>query len=143
MPKRRPSTPGAGAGGRPARQRRVKTVTDVCAWMAVPASAEEWWETRARTGMMPRFLTGAKLPPQEFPSRSGPNCSGDRSPPRSEDPVYVDIRWTRNHAGLGLVNGDTAEVASVRGCRVCFRRSDGRTLELGKNDPQMRHLDHA
>ena len=53
------------------------------------------------------------------------------------------IRWTRNDTGLGLVNSDTAEVASVRGSRVAFRLGDGRMLELGKNDPQLRHLDHA
>ena len=53
------------------------------------------------------------------------------------------IRWTRNDTGLGLVNSDTAEIASVRGGRVAFRLGDGRMLELGKNDPQMRHLDHA
>ncbi|MXW92151.1 MAG: relaxase domain-containing protein [Rhodospirillaceae bacterium] len=53
------------------------------------------------------------------------------------------IRWTRNDTGLGLVNSDTAEVASVRGNRVAFRLGDGRMLELGKNDPQFRHLDHA
>ena len=33
--------------------------------------------------------------------------------------------------------------ASVRGDRVAFWLGDGRTLELGKSDPQMRHLDHA
>ena len=53
------------------------------------------------------------------------------------------IRWTRNDAGLGLVNSHTAEVASVRGSRVSFRLEDGRTLELGNNDPQLRHIDHA
>ena len=53
------------------------------------------------------------------------------------------IRWTRNDTGLGLVNSDTAEVAAVRGDRVAFRLGDGRTLELGRDDPQLRHLDHA
>ncbi len=53
------------------------------------------------------------------------------------------IRWTRNDTGLGLVNSDTAEVAAVGGDRVAFRLGDGRTLELGKSDPQLRHLDHA
>ena len=53
------------------------------------------------------------------------------------------IRWTRNDTGLGLVNSDTAEVAAVRGSRVAFRLGGGRTLELGTNDPQLRHLDHA
>ena len=32
---------------------------------------------------------------------------------------------------------------SVEGGRVTFRLEDGRTLELGRTDPQLRHLDHA
>ncbi len=32
---------------------------------------------------------------------------------------------------------------SVEGGRVTFRLEDGRKLELGRNDPQLRHLDHA
>ena len=53
------------------------------------------------------------------------------------------IRWTRNDAGLGLVNSRTAEVLRVANGRVTFRLEDGKTLELGKGDPQFRHLDHA
>ena len=53
------------------------------------------------------------------------------------------IRWTRNDAGLGLVNSRTAEVLKVADGRVTFRLEDGKTLDLGKNDPQLRHLDHA
>ena len=53
------------------------------------------------------------------------------------------IRWTRNDAGLGLVNSRTAEVLRVADGRVTFRLEDGKTLELGRNDPQRRHLDHA
>ena len=53
------------------------------------------------------------------------------------------IRWTRNDAGLGLVNSRTAEVLRVTNGRVTFRLEDGKTLELGRNDPQLRHLDHA
>ena len=53
------------------------------------------------------------------------------------------IRWTRNDAGLGLVNSRTAEVASVGNDRVTFQLENGRKLELGANDPQLRHLDHA
>ena len=53
------------------------------------------------------------------------------------------IRWTRNDAGLGLVNSRTAEVLGVRQGRVTFRLENGKTLELGKGDPQLRHLDHA
>ena len=53
------------------------------------------------------------------------------------------IRWTRNDAGLGLVNSRTADVLKVADGRVTFRLEDGKTLELGRNDPQLRHLDHA
>ena len=53
------------------------------------------------------------------------------------------IRWTRNDAGLGLVNSGTAEVAAVRGGHVTFRLEDGRTLDLAPGDPQLRHLDRA
>ena len=53
------------------------------------------------------------------------------------------IRWTRNDAGLGLVNSRTAEVLKVANGRVTFRLEDGKTLELGRGDPQLRHLDHA
>ncbi len=53
------------------------------------------------------------------------------------------IRWTRNDAGLGLVNSRTAEVVSLANGRVTFQLEDGRKLELGRRDPQLRHLDHA
>ena len=53
------------------------------------------------------------------------------------------IRWTRNDARLGLVNSRTAEVMSVGKDRVAFRLEGGRRLELGRGDPQLRHLDHA
>ncbi len=53
------------------------------------------------------------------------------------------IRWTRNDRGLGLFNSRTAEVTEVGNGRVSFQLEDGRRLELEKNDPQMRHLDHA
>ena len=53
------------------------------------------------------------------------------------------IRWTRNDAGLGLVNSRTAEVLRVVNGRVTFRLEDGKTFELGKGAPQLRPLDHA
>ncbi len=53
------------------------------------------------------------------------------------------IRWTRNDAGLGLVNSRTAEVLGVANGRVTFRLEDGRRLDLRPGDPQLRHLDHA
>ena len=53
------------------------------------------------------------------------------------------VRWTRNDDGLGVVNSRTAEVLGVAKGRVAFRLEDGRRLELGRGDPQLRHLDHA
>ena len=53
------------------------------------------------------------------------------------------VRWTRNDAGLGLVNSRTADVIAVKDGRVTFRLEDGKTLDLGTGDPQLRHLDHA
>ena len=53
------------------------------------------------------------------------------------------VHWTRNDAGLGIVNSRTAEVMSVAHGRVAFRLDDGRTLELAAKNPQLRRLDHA
>ena len=53
------------------------------------------------------------------------------------------VRWTRNDKCLGLVNSRTAQVLSVEGGQVAFRLEDRRALYLGRNDPQIRHLDHA
>ena len=53
------------------------------------------------------------------------------------------VRWTRNDAGLGVVNSRTAEVLGVTNGRVAFRLEDGRRLDLGPGDPQLRHVDHA
>ena len=53
------------------------------------------------------------------------------------------VRWTRNDAGLGLVNSQTAEVAAVAGGKVTFRLGDGRMLDLAPGDPQLRHIDRA
>ena len=53
------------------------------------------------------------------------------------------IRWTRNDAGLGLVNSQTAEVTAVVDGRVSFRLEDGRMLDMNAGDPQLRHVDRA
>ena len=44
---------------------------------------------------------------------------------------------------MGPVNSRTAEVLSVVGGRVTFQQEDGGKLELGRNDPRLRRLDHA
>ena len=53
------------------------------------------------------------------------------------------IRWTRNDNGLGLINSQTTEVATVRDGEVAFRLKDGRMLDLRAHDPQFRHIDRA
>ena len=53
------------------------------------------------------------------------------------------IRWTRNDASLGLVNSGLAEVTGVKNGQVLFCLEDGRSLELGDNDAQLRHIDRA
>ena len=53
------------------------------------------------------------------------------------------VRWTRNDKGLGLVNSRSAEVIAAGGGRVSLRLEDGRELALGRDAPQLRHLDHA
>ena len=46
------------------------------------------------------------------------------------------IRWTRNDAGLGLVNSQTAEVAAVNGMAgSSFRLEDGRVLDMNAERP--------
>ena len=63
------------------------------------------------------------------------------------------IRWTRNRkappARFGrepapdLVNGEQATVVEIGRRRVRFRRDDGRTYLITRDEPQLRHIDHA
>ena len=53
------------------------------------------------------------------------------------------IRWTRNDAGLKLVNSGTAEVSGVRNGRVTFSLEQGGRVTMTRGDPQLRHLDYA
>ncbi len=53
------------------------------------------------------------------------------------------IRWTRNDKARGLVNGEHATVEAITRERVRFRLSNGHGFSLRKDDPQLRHLDHA
>ena len=53
------------------------------------------------------------------------------------------IRWTRNDHGRGLINGERAEVAAIARGRVRLRLEDGREESLGRDDPQLRHIDYA
>ena len=53
------------------------------------------------------------------------------------------VCWTRNDRRHGLVNSGTAEVTAVGEKAVSFRLEDGRALTLGRDDPQLRHIDRA
>ncbi len=53
------------------------------------------------------------------------------------------IRWTRNDRKRGLVNGGEAEVLAIGSRLVKIDVEDGRTLSLRRDDPQLRHVDHA
>ena len=45
------------------------------------------------------------------------------------------VAFPRDYRSLGVAKSDER--------RVAFRLGDGETLELGKDDPQLRHLDNA
>ena len=53
------------------------------------------------------------------------------------------IRWTNNDKVRGLVNGGEALVREIGPRRVRFDLANGETLSLRRDDPQLRHIDHA
>ena len=53
------------------------------------------------------------------------------------------IRWTRNDAKLGIVNGGEASVLSIGYRFVDLAAGGGRILSLPKDGPHLRHIDHA
>ena len=53
------------------------------------------------------------------------------------------IRWTRNDAGLGVVNSQTGEVEGIRDGRISFRLEDRRSLDMNAGEPPLRYIDRA
>ena len=53
------------------------------------------------------------------------------------------VRWTRNDKRHGLVNGGEAVVLGIDSRRVRFDVGSGKPLSLARDDPQLRHIDHA
>ena len=53
------------------------------------------------------------------------------------------VRWTRNDAARGLINGEQARVLSIGPVNVRIETQDGREIAMTRDDPQLHHLDHA
>ncbi|MCY4548080.1 MAG: relaxase domain-containing protein [Defluviicoccus sp.] len=53
------------------------------------------------------------------------------------------IRWTANDKLRGLLNGGEAVVDRIGSRRVRFDLGGGNMLSLPRDDPQLRHIDHA
>ena len=53
------------------------------------------------------------------------------------------VRWTRNDAARGLINGAHAQVLSIGPVNVKLRTRDGREIAMARDDSQLHHLDHA
>ena len=53
------------------------------------------------------------------------------------------VRWTRNDKQHGLLNGGEAVVLGIDSRRVRFDLGGGKPLSLARDDPQLRHIDHA
>jgi len=53
------------------------------------------------------------------------------------------VRWTRNDKRHELVNGGEAVVTGIDSRRVRLDLGGGKTLSLSREDPQLRHIDHA
>ena len=79
----------------------------------------------------PERLAAAKGGVEVFRSEATELRRGDR------------IRFTRNDPASGLANGETATVEAVGRDGVRLRLEDGSVTRLGKDDPQLRHVDRA
>ena len=53
------------------------------------------------------------------------------------------VRWTRNDAARGLINGEHARVLSIGPVNVRIETQDEREIAMARDDPQLHHLDHA
>ena len=144
---------GRGATGNPSFVAQLRkgvsptlaTVADVRTWMAAHASAEERREIRARAGAMPRFLTGAPLPPPRPPARSEVNGPGDERPRRRrKGRRYVNTREAAKLVGLSPRTLDTYRCTGAGpryyrfGGSVRYRVKDLDAWAAGRRGPRGR-----
>ncbi|MDE0696024.1 MAG: hypothetical protein OXH76_09365 [Boseongicola sp.] len=83
------------------------------------------------TPWRPERLAAAKGGVEVFRSEATELRRGDR------------IRFTRNDPASGLANGETATVEAVGRDGVRLRLENGSVTRLGKDAPQLRHVDRA
>ena len=50
------------------------------------------------------------------------------------------LRWTRNDAPRGLINGEAAAVRAIGEHTLTLRVAGGWDIAFARNDPQLRHL---
>ena len=53
------------------------------------------------------------------------------------------VRWTRNDAARGLINGEEAEVRAIGKASLTLRVAGGGDVAFAHDDPQLRHLAYA
>ena len=53
------------------------------------------------------------------------------------------LRWTRNDAPRGLINGEEAQVRAIGASTLKLGVAGGRDIAFARNDPQLRHLAYA
>ena len=53
------------------------------------------------------------------------------------------LRWTRNDAPRGLINGEAAQVRAIGESTLTLHCADGRDIAFARTDPQLRHLAYA
>ena len=121
----RSTVPTSGSESRKAKERRVAGVDHKkrTVHLEGPAGTIVDWK--------PSEIGGGKGGTEVYRAETIELRAGDR------------IRWTRNDAGLKLVNSGTAEVSGVRNGRVTFSLEQGGRVTMTRGDPQLRHLDHA
>ena len=144
----------AAESDREARTRRTAHPLGIAhPWFARDVERTSWAKWKAMIRAMPFGATGGAV---QLAGRDGATVAWDpdRLAARAGGvEVYKTqtmelragdrIRWTRNDAGLGVVNSQTAEVTAVRNDQVSFRQEDRRVLDMNAGDPQLRHIDRG
>ena len=104
----------------------------------MPAACWRRRTTGACCWRIPTVWSGASIPPATSATGSTSTSHG-----RWSSGADDRVRWTRNDASRGLINGEHAELLSIGPVNVRMRTQDGREIAMRRDDPQLHHLDHA